>query len=82
MHVNTHSTVDSVDIARSTPPFREVPMFNLVVLDKSEILAEKEWALLTRQQPRDLYDIHHLIDRSSTPDLTLILGKLDDYILT
>lgn len=82
MHVNTNSTVDSFDIARYTPPFRDVPTFDLVVLGEAEILAEKVRALLTRQQPRDLYDIYHLIDRSITPDSTLIQEKLDYYNLT
>lgn len=79
LHVNTHSTVDWIDIARYTPPFRDVPTFDLVVLEEPEILAEKVRALLTRQQPRDLYDIYHLINRSVAPDPSLIQTKLDYY---
>ena len=82
LQVNTHSSVDSFELTRYTPPFRDVPTFDLVVLGEAEILAEKVRALLTRQQPRDLYDIYHLINRSITPDPTLIQHKLDYYDLT
>ncbi len=81
LHVNTHSSVDSVEIIRYTPPFRDVPTFDLPVLGEQEILAEKIRALMTRRQPRDLYDLYHLLERSVEVDSALIQTKLDYYDL-
>lgn len=81
MQVNTHSSVEEVGIIRYTPPFRDLPTFDLSVLTEREILAEKIRALMTRRQPRDLYDIYHLLERSVAVDPGLIQAKLEYYDL-
>lgn len=79
LEVNKESTVRTAPTHRYTPPFTDIPSFDLTVLDETEILAEKVRALMTRRQPRDLYDIYHLLDKSVPFDLKLVQEKLDYY---
>ena len=79
IQVNTASSVDEVLVTRYTPPFRDLPTFDLPVLGEREILAEKIRALMTRRQPRDLYDLYHLLERSVAVDPALVQSKLDYY---
>jgi predicted nucleotidyltransferase component of viral defense system len=51
------------------------------VLAKEEILAEKIRAILTREQPRDLYDAYHLLSKGVEVDRELFQDKLDYYDL-
>lgn len=82
IEVNTESTASCVRIQRYTPPFADIPSFDLAVLDEAEILAEKIRALVTRNQPRDLYDIYHLLEKSVRIDPGLVQEKLDYYGIT
>ncbi|MFB6253209.1 MAG: nucleotidyl transferase AbiEii/AbiGii toxin family protein [Halobacteriaceae archaeon] len=79
VEVNKESTVSRLRTRRYTPQFPDLPAFDLAVLDEIEILAEKIRALLTRSQPRDLYDIHHLLQKSVQIELSLVQEKLDYY---
>lgn len=81
IEVNTESTACNTQNIRYTSPFRDVPSFDLVVLEKAELLAEKIRALLTRDQPRDLYDIYHLLEQSVPIDPDLVRTKLASYDL-
>ena len=58
----------------------QLPSFNVVVMDKAEILAEKIRALFTRNKARDVYDIYYLL-QDTTPDFDLIEKKLSFYSL-
>lgn len=81
LHVNTRSSVKDFAVRRYTPPFRDLPTVDLVVLREPEILAEKIRAICTRSQPRDLYDIYHMLHRSTPLKLDLVQDKLDYYDL-
>jgi predicted nucleotidyltransferase component of viral defense system len=81
IEVNEASTVSRVRTPRYTPQFSDLPAFELAVLDEAEILAEKLRALVTRNQPRDLYDIYHLLGKSGGIDPALVQEKLDYYDL-
>lgn len=81
LQVNTRSTASRVRNRRYNPPFTDLPSFDLAVLDEAEILAEKVRALATRRQPRDLYDVYHLLQRSVSVDPALVEEKLEYYDL-
>lgn len=81
VEVNTRASATHVRALRYNPMFPDVPSFDLDVLDEGEILAEKIRALMTRHQPRDLYDVYHLIERSVRIDSALVQAKLDYYDL-
>ncbi|MDZ7850756.1 MAG: nucleotidyl transferase AbiEii/AbiGii toxin family protein [Halodesulfurarchaeum sp.] len=79
LEINTESSIRSVDIKRYNPHFQDIPAFELSVLSEREILAEKIRALLTRDQPRDLYDIYHLLSKSVSIDPDVVGRKLEYY---
>jgi len=81
LEINTHSSVTRPEVHRYTPPFPDIPSFDLALLAEEEIVAEKIRAILTRQQPRDLYDCYHLLSKGVEPDRDLIQEKLDSYDL-
>jgi hypothetical protein len=61
------------------PSAKEIPSFQVFVMDEREIMAEKVRALMTREKPRDLYDLWFLLKRGVKPDLDLIDSKLKIY---
>jgi hypothetical protein len=61
------------------PVYREMPAFTVRVMDGREMLSEKVRAVLTRQKPRDIYDIWFLLNRGLRPERDLIDAKLKPY---
>lgn len=57
----------------------EIPMFDVVVMNEEEILAEKIRAIMTRSKARDLYDIWFLIHKGIKIDQNLVNEKLKVY---
>lgn len=82
IEVNTKSTASNVRIHRYTPPFADISSFDLAVLDEAKILAEKIRALVTKDRPRDLYDIYYLLEKSVRVDPPMVQKKLVYYGLT
>jgi hypothetical protein len=63
------------------PSSREIPSFQVFAMSESEIAAEKVRAIMTRNKPRDVYDLWFLLKRGVVPDLSMIDGKLKIYKL-
>lgn len=64
------------------PLYREIPTFEVFTMPEKEILAEKVRAILTRQKPRDVYDLWFLLTRKNIVfDSNLIDKKLAPYDL-
>jgi len=59
--------------------YKEIPTFEIFAMDEKEILAEKIRAILTREKPRDIYDLSFLIKRNTNFDLKLVNKKLSLY---
>lgn len=57
----------------------EIPSFDVVVMEPSEIFAEKIRAIFTRNKARDMYDIYYLIKMGVAANLELINNKLSMY---
>ena len=70
--------LDSVTL-KLRPISNYIPMFDIIVMDKREIFAEKIRTVLTRNQARDLYDLYYL--KNSVADVELINHKLKYYNL-
>ena len=62
--------------------YPEIPSFELSVLDIEEIAAEKIRCIITREKPRDIYDLWFLSKKGITLDVSLINKKLKIYKLT
>lgn len=58
------------------PSYKEIPSFDVFVLSPEEILAEKMRTILSRNKPRDVYDLWFLLKRGAKIDLGLINKKL------
>jgi len=61
--------------------YAEIPSFEVTVLDTKEIAAEKIRCIMTREKPRDVYDLWFLSKRETPIDLSLINKKLKLYRL-
>lgn len=58
------------------PSYREIPSFDVYVMDAEEILAEKVRTIYTRNKARDTYDLWFLLKRGVVPDVKMIDKKL------
>jgi hypothetical protein len=58
------------------PTYQELPSFELSVLDAAEIAAEKIRCIMTREKPRDVYDLWFLCKRGIMIDVPLADKKL------
>ena len=70
-----------VEASFHTSPYREVPAFELHVMSAREMMAEKVRAIMTRDKPRDVYDLWFLSRKVSDLDIGLVQRKLDIYNL-
>jgi len=61
--------------------YAEIPSFEVTVLDTKEIVAEKIRCIMTREKPRDIYDLWFLSKRETPIDLSLINKELKLYQL-
>jgi len=57
----------------------EIPIFDVMVMDKKEILAEKVRASMTRDKARDVYDLLFLLESGEKLDKIIINEKLNYY---
>jgi hypothetical protein len=62
--------------------FPEIPSFELSVLNIEEMAAEKIRCIITREKPRDIYDLWFLSKKGITLNVSLINKKLKIYKLT
>jgi len=64
------------------PLYKEIPSFELFIMQEQEILSEKIRAIMTRDKPRDVYDLWFLLTKKNVePDFNLINKKLELYNL-
>src|SRR3989344_4720071 len=60
--------------------YKEIPKFEVFVMQKEEILAEKIRTIFQRQKPRDIYDLWFLlIEKNIRPVKKIIAKKLAPY---
>ena len=58
--------------------FSDVSQFTIVVLDEKEIFAEKIRALISRAEPKDLYDVWMLLNKKVELNKELVFSKLKE----
>lgn len=61
--------------------YRDIPAFSVAVMPAEEMLAEKVRAILTREKPRDIYDLWFLLKKGIKFDESLVNRKLRLYQL-
>jgi predicted nucleotidyltransferase component of viral defense system len=62
--------------------YPEIPSFEIALIDIEEIAAEKIRCIMTREKPRDIYDLWFISKKIFTIDLSLVNKKLKIYRLT
>ncbi len=61
------------------PVYNDLRPYFVLVMNETEIFAEKVRAIMTRNKPRDVFDLHFLIRRGVKPDIMFIRKKLNYY---
>lgn len=61
------------------PSYKEIPSFEVSVLDQNEIAAEKIRCILTREKARDVYDLWFLLRKGVKVDVPLVNRKCKIY---
>lgn len=61
------------------PPYKDLKSYTLKVMAEEEILAEKIRAIVTRNKPRDVFDLHFLLSRGVSFNLDFVNRKLAYY---
>lgn len=67
------------DSAFFIPGYKDIPSFTIFAMAQKEILAEKVRAAVTRNKPRDVYDLWFLLKRGIEVEYPLINDKLEIY---
>ncbi|MBU2639029.1 MAG: nucleotidyl transferase AbiEii/AbiGii toxin family protein [Nanoarchaeota archaeon] len=68
---------------RLNPLYAELPSFEVFAMHEREMLAEKVRAIISREKPRDVYDLWHLVKaKGIKPDFEAINKKLKLYSLS
>lgn len=79
LDVNRKSTVYLKTKSLEVPHFyNDLPDFKIPVVNPKEIFAEKVRALITRNQPRDYFDVYMILENGYKIDYGLVKKKLKD----
>jgi len=78
-NVSLRESPREVEVSFHTSPYREVPAFELHVMSAKEMMAEKVRAIMTRDKPRDVYDLWFLCRKGISLDVGLVQRKLKLY---
>ena len=77
LDVNSKASVHKKPKAEVVPHFYEsIPQFKVKTLAPEELVAEKVRALITRNQPRDYYDVYTLLQNGYKVNKALLRKKL------
>ncbi|MCD4740178.1 nucleotidyl transferase AbiEii/AbiGii toxin family protein [archaeon] len=79
LDVNSKASVHNKPEEKTVPHFYEtIPAFKVKTISPEELVAEKLRAMLTRNQPRDYYDVYNLLKKGYTIDRSLLRKKLSE----
>lgn len=79
INISKRERPESSSLKMLIPSYQEIPSFDLSVLDPDEIAAEKIRCILTREKPRDIYDLWFLSMKGIIPVTDMINRKLSLY---
>ncbi|MFZ2455933.1 MAG: nucleotidyl transferase AbiEii/AbiGii toxin family protein [Candidatus Altiarchaeia archaeon] len=66
-------------VANYSPLYPDIPSYTIQVMKEEEILAEKIRAIMTRDKPRDIYDLWFLMNKGVSIDIKLAGKKMEYY---
>lgn len=77
--INTKSEVKKAVSVSLSSIYTDIPSFDLLVMAKEEILAEKVRAIMSRTKARDVYDLWFLLKEETRIEFSLIQEKIGYY---
>nr|MBA4404771.1 hypothetical protein [Nanoarchaeum sp.] len=79
LDVNQKASIILAPQKQKIYPFYEgIPNFEIFVLSPKELVAEKIRTLITRNQPRDYFDVYNLFEKGHKIDLKLVKKKMEE----
>ena len=79
LDVNSKASIHRKPEAKTIPHFYDgIPPFKIKTLALEELAAEKTRALITRNQPRDYYDVYMILRNKHKINKTLLRKKLSE----
>ncbi len=79
LDVNRKASILLKPQKEKVPHFYEgIPEFMIPAINVDELIAEKVRALITRNQPRDYFDVYMVLERGYTINIRLVKRKLAD----
>ncbi len=79
LDINSKASVILQPKKHSIPHFYdEIPQFEITTLNIKEVIAEKIRTLITRNQPRDYFDVYNLLKKGYEIDFNLVKKKLKE----
>lgn len=77
--INTKSAALRYHTLNLKPLYPDIPSFDVLVMSREEMLAEKVRAVMTRAKARDIYDLWFLVRENTAIDVGLIEQKFRYY---
>ena len=79
LDVNSKASIIQEPIRKEVPHFySDIPKYEVLTLDIKELIAEKIRTLITRNQPRDYFDVYNLIRKGHKIYYGLVEKKMKD----
>ncbi len=77
--ISKRETPKTREIIKITPNYKELPEYTIIVMSKEEIVAEKIRAIITREKPRDVFDIWYLLKAGTNIRFDWVREKMSYY---
>ena len=79
IEISKRETPKTREVVKIDPTYPDLPDYTVIVMSKEEILAEKVRAIITRDRPRDLYDLWYLLSHGIEIKLDWVEEKMTYY---
>ncbi|MEK6979153.1 MAG: nucleotidyl transferase AbiEii/AbiGii toxin family protein [Candidatus Micrarchaeota archaeon] len=77
--VSRRETPKTKEVVAIKSVYPDLPDYEVIIMSRDEIVAEKIRAILMRDRPRDLYDLHHLLLQDISINYDWVNDKMRYY---
>lgn len=77
--ISTREKIAQMVPKEITPIYPDILPFNVLFLGEEDIVAEKIWAILTRNSARDVFDLHFLLNKNIAIQMPMVAVKIQYY---
>lgn len=79
VEVSKRETPKTREVVTISPAYPDLPDYEVIIMSRDEIVAEKIRAIIMRDRPRDLYDLHHLLSQNVPINYEWVNDKMRYY---